>query len=114
MDNVLGGKTTNCTCQRKYGGDPRARTLGQRYDAMVQRCRRWSHVSSHNYKGRGIEVRFASREDFVRWALAKWPTASFKGVDIDRINNDGHYEPSNLRLATRSENLRNRSRSSTS
>jgi hypothetical protein len=27
---------------------------------------------------------------------------------MDRINNDGHYEPGNLRLVTRQENLTNR------
>jgi hypothetical protein len=109
VDNVRAGKTKSCTCQRnrKYH-DPRAETLGQRYDAMVQRCERDTHVSSHNYKGRGIRVEFQSREHFVRWALEKFPDTDFKGLDFDRIDNDGHYSPHNLRLANRSANLRNR------
>ena len=111
VDNIRARKTTNCRCQRrlKYN-DPRASALGQRYDSMVQRCYRDSHVSSHNYKDRGIEVRFPSREAFIRWALEKWPDTDFKGLDFDRIDNDGHYEPDNLRLVTRSENLKNRVR----
>src|SRR5688572_1779268 len=56
VDNILSGKTSNCTCQRGKYRDPRARTLGERYDAMKQRCERDTHVSSHHYKGRGIKV----------------------------------------------------------
>jgi len=109
VDSLLTRKSKNCLCQRnrKYH-DQRAHTLGVRYDAMVQRCNRWTHVSSHRYKGRGIKVLFESREQFIRWALEKFPDTDFKGLDFDRIDNDGDYEPENLRLATRSENLRNR------
>jgi hypothetical protein len=32
-------------------------------------------------------------------------------MEIDRIDNNGHYEPGNLRYATRSEQLRNQTRS---
>ena len=110
VDNIRARKTTNCTCQGKYN-DPRSETLGERFDSMVQRCRRDTHVSSHNYKGRGIQVLFQSREQFIRWALENYPDSNFKGLDFDRTDNNGHYEPSNLRLATRSENLKNRSRS---
>ncbi len=114
VDNILRRATTNCVCLRgvKYGGDRRAKTLGRRYDAMIQRCNRDSHVSSRNYKGRGIRVHFKSRERFIRWALRKWPDQDFKGLDFDRIDNDGPYAPKNLRLATRSQNLRNRARRS--
>lgn len=113
VDNILGGKTMGCRCTRgvKYGlpwGDVRVRTLGTRYDSMVQRCRRDTHVSSHNYKGRGIEVRFKSRAEFIWWALTMYPDTDYKGLDFDRIDNEGHYEPGNLRLVTRSVNLRNR------
>src|SRR6185503_1781810 len=108
-NNLYSGKTKNCRCQRhrKYPQDGRAETLGQRYDSMIQRCRRDTHVSSHNYKGRGIKVLFESREDFIWWALKKFPETDFKGLDFDRENNDGHYSKENLRLVTRKENLAN-------
>jgi hypothetical protein len=97
-----------CLRNTKFGGDPRVHTLGARYDAMVQRCNRDTHVSSHRYKGRGIEVRFETREVFIRWALATYPDSDFKKLVFDRIDNNGHYEPSNLRLTTYSVNLRNK------
>jgi hypothetical protein len=111
VDAILARKTTGCRCQRcvKYR-DVRAVTLGRRYDAIVQRCERDTHVSSHNYKGRGIKVLFKSREHFIKWALCTFPDSDFNGLDFDRIDNDGHYEPANLRLVDRSTNLRNRKR----
>lgn len=75
---------------------------------MVQRCERDSHKQSKNYKGRGIKCLFKSREQFVKWALAKWPNEDFIGKEFDRIDNDGHYEPGNLRLVTPTENHENR------
>lgn len=40
--------------------------------------------------------------------LENLPHKNYSGVDIDRIDNNGHYEPGNLRLVTRSKSLRNR------
>jgi hypothetical protein len=87
--------------------DPRAKMLRARYHAMIQRCYKDTHVSSVNYKGRGIKVLFTSLGDFVQWALDLWPTTNFKGLDFDRIDNSGHYSKENLRLVTRLMNLRN-------
>lgn len=108
LDNVKRGLSRNCTCQGKYG-DRRAGILGRRYDAMVQRCERDTHISSKRYKGRGIKVLFRSREHFIRWALEKYPDADFKGLVFERIDNEGHYSPENLRLVTQAENLLNTS-----
>ena len=112
VDNILRQLSKGCRCQQRRGKyqDPRADMLGTRYDAMVQRCTRETHVSWRNYKGRGIKVMF-TREEFIRWALAKFPDTDFKGLDFDRMDNDGHYETGNLRLVPRSVNLRNRRRS---
>jgi hypothetical protein len=107
-ENLRAGRTRSCRCQRnlKYH-DPRAEMLGRRYDAMVQRCERDTHKQSHDYNGRGIKVLFESRESFVRWALAKWPDTDFKGLEFDRINNDGNYSPDNLKLSTPRQNKLN-------
>lgn len=112
VDNLLAKKTTRCVCQRgrKYPMDGRARRLGLRYDCMVQRCERETHVSWKDYKGRGIKVLFKSREEFVFWALEKWPDTDFKHLDFDRTDNDGHYEKGNLQLVSRKKNLANRFR----
>lgn len=108
VDNLLAGKTKNCRCQRrrKYP-DPRARVLGERFDAMLQRCRNPSAQSYRNYGQRGIECRF-TREQFIEYMLEELPHENYVDLQIDRVNNDGHYEPGNLRLATQIENLRNR------
>lgn len=108
--NVRTGKTTGCRCQRgvKYGGDPRAAVLGERYDAILQRCTAPTNGAYKNYGARGIEIRFDSRAHFIRWALEHLPHSSYRGVQIDRRDNGGHYEPGNLRLVTQRENLRNK------
>lgn len=90
---------------------PVAKTLWPRYRAMVQRCEGDTHVSAINYKYRGIRMKIESAPVFVVWALLNWPEETFKGKDFDRIDNGGHYELTNLRLVSRSENLANTRRS---
>lgn len=81
---------------------------------MIQRCYRDTHTSSHNYKGRGIQVLFRDRQDFIRWAVAKFTEADMLALDFDREDNDGDYSKDNLRLVTRSVNCRNKRRRSQS
>lgn len=109
VSNIRLKKTTGCACQKgvKYDNDPRARVLGERYSAMAQRCNNPKCRWYKNYGGRGIMLGFESRRAFIQWALEHLPHPTYRGVQIDRINNDGHYEPGNLRLVTSAENLRN-------
>lgn len=115
VDNIRAGSTKNCKCQRrrKYEDKVNADILGERFDAMKQRCNRNTHVSSHLYKGRGIMVLFPSREYFIRWCFLRWPAIDLVSyrLDFDRIDNDGHYEPQNLRLVSRRVNIFNTRRS---
>lgn len=117
LRNMEKGFSSKCKCRRAgeragYGLPSHlTQTLGSRYNAMMQRCYKTTHVSSQDYKGRGIKVLFESRRDFVMWVVAKWPEETFKGKDFDRRDNDGDYSKENLRLVTRSVNLLNRRRS---
>lgn len=55
------------------------------------------------YGARGIRVLFASFEQFLV-ELGRRPSPAHS---VDRIDNDGHYAPGNVRWATRSEQRMN-------
>jgi hypothetical protein len=71
---------------------------------MLRRCYSHKDASWKNYGGRGITVEFASFEEFFAEVGPK-PSPSHS---IDRIDNDGHYEPGNVKWSTRSEQMRNK------
>lgn len=76
---------------------------------MCGRCFNPSCKSYHNYGGRGITVCDEWKDDFV--AFKDWAFANGYeiGLSIDRINNDGNYEPDNCRwtdVKTQANNTR--------
>lgn len=73
---------------------------------MVQRCTNPNSKCWRHYGGRGITVceRWLDFNNFI----ADMGMKSVLALELDRINNDGHYEPGNCRWTTRSENLKNR------
>jgi hypothetical protein len=82
--------------------------LQKRAADWFQRCGNPRNQSYHNYGGRGIECRFASVREAVEWIKTNLPHPTYKNLDIDRKDNDGHYEPGNLRLVSRRVSLLNR------
>ena len=72
---------------------------------MWQRCTNPKGPSYKNYGGRGIRVcqRWKSFQVFLADMGPRPP-----GMSLDRINNDGNYEPSNCRWTTQREQVRNR------
>lgn len=75
------------------------------WQAMLSRCRNPKNKSYARYGGRGITVapEFLTLEGFVAY-MGKRPP----GTSLDRFpNNDGNYEPGNVRWATMTKQRRN-------
>jgi len=94
--------------RNKYG--TKGHYLYQTWQGMVQRCYNKKATSYESYGGRGIGIYHEWLADpllFVKWCdnvLGKRP----EGHTLDRINNDGNYEPDNLRWADKETQASNR------
>ena len=89
----------------KYGCSSR---LYNSWKHMKERCNNPSCRDYRHWGGRGITVCEAWNSDFLafkEWALAN---GYEEGLTIDRVNNDGNYEPSNCRWATKKEQSNNK------
>jgi len=114
----------SCTCtkttlNRQYGPDPKFIKLVVneietiinikhplymlRY-SILTRCYNAKQSEYNAYQGKGIQVCDAWKQDpisFYEWCLKNgWE----KGMTIDRIDPNGHYEPNNCQFLTRTEN----------
>ena len=76
------------------------------WTSMIQRCINKNAPFYERYGGRGIIVcdRWRRFENFIKDMGMRE-----EGLELDRINNDGNYEPSNCRWVTHKENCNNRS-----
>lgn len=77
------------------------------FSDIKQRCTNPDCIIYKYYGGRGIENRFNSSKEFFDYVVNVLKVDP-RGLDIDRINNNGHYEKGNIRFVTHKENCNNR------
>lgn len=118
-EHLKEGRSRSCGClnreaQRasfeKHGGAPANKderhALYSTWCQMRRRCENPGATQYPYYGGRGIKVCERWRQDFAAFVadVGERP----EGMTLDRINNDGNYEPGNVRWATRAEQRANR------
>lgn len=81
------------------------------WNAMIHRCTNEKYNNYKYYGGRGIKVCKKWNNSFENFLadMGKRPSSKHS---LDRINNDGNYEPSNCRWATKKQQMSNQQRTS--
>lgn len=109
--DIVAGLIKSCGCLHRDVGRAQVKAMAkhnchshplyQTWITMIKRCNNPKCKSYINYGGRGISVCkewVKTPKEFIECCLKKgWK----KGLTIDRIDNNGNYEPNNIRFTTK-------------
>ena len=119
--SLIKGNTNSCGCYRREmlslnkikHGDTRKDSefywLYTTWNGMMNRCNNNNTPNYERYGGRGIKIynEWHDYLNFKEWILNNLGNRPY-GCSLDRINNDGNYQPNNLRWATTKEQNKNK------
>jgi len=112
MTHLRSGRTVSCGCYQKELVSTHGMSYSKEYQSWINMLNRClvSNPQRERYNGRGITVcgRWKSFEKF-NYNMGKCP----EGYELDRINNNGNYDPSNCRWASEKMSSQNTRRSKT-
>jgi hypothetical protein len=117
-DSLQSNKTTSCGCFHKeqliktftkHGQARRGMCLPEYsiWQSIIRRCEHPMDAAYENYGGRGIRICDQWKHDFAAFIrdVGRRPSPQHS---LDRYpNNDGNYEPGNVRWATQKQQMRN-------
>lgn len=111
--NLKKGHTKSCGCYRRDLPTKHGEASGHRktkeYVAWTHakaRCHNPKHPYYQWYGARGISMCPEWREDYSKFLADMGPRP--EGCSLDRVNNDGNYEPGNCRWVSMKEQSRNK------
>lgn len=115
LSHLTGGLIVSCRCVQKeriiqlsVTHNLHNHPLYSLWNGIKMRCYNPNRKSFKNYGGRGIKMYDLWKRDFQSfydWSIKNgWK----KGLQIDRIDNNGWYSPDNCRFVTAKINSRNR------
>ena len=115
--DLISGHTQSCGCFQKEMTSKASKTHGMRFtkiyhvwQSMKDRCFNPNNKRFNDWGGRGITVCDEWKNDFQAFYdhVSQLPHFGEEGYSLDRINNDGNYEPGNVKWSTQHEQCRNR------